>query len=89
MAEAKTVNDKTEQHEGEAVTSTPPVAGAGPVKKDMEHATQASGYKGDNPATAGPGPTGVDSKTPENREGRLNPSAPEDSNTTPGTTGSK
>jgi hypothetical protein len=71
------------------VTSTPPTKGSGPVREDPVHATQPSGPKGDNPSTAGPGPTGVTSKTPENRPGRLNPSAPEDSNTTPGTTSDK
>lgn len=50
---------------------------------------QPSGPKGDNPATAGPGQTGVRSNTPENRQGHLNPSAPEDVNTTPGTTSEK
>ena len=50
---------------------------------------QPSGPKGDNPATAGPGPTHVDSNTPENEGGHLNPSAPEDANTTPGTTTDK
>ena len=48
-----------------------------------------SGAKGDDPSTAGPGPTRVQSNTPENAEGRLNPSAPEDANTTPGSTGDK
>ena len=52
---------------------TPPDAGAEP-----------SGYRGDNPATAGPGSTAVNSDTPENKAGHLNPSAPEDSNVTPG-----
>ena len=47
-----------------------------------------SGPRGDNPATAGPGPTSVNSKTPENAEGHLNPS-PEDANATPGTTPDK
>jgi hypothetical protein len=56
---------------------------------NSKHAVQPSGPKGDNPATAGPGPTKVQSKTPENRLGRINPSAPEDVNTTPGTTGEK
>ena len=51
-----------------------------------EHAVEPSGPKGDNPATAGPGPTKIQSGTPENRLGRINPSAPEDTNTTPGTT---
>jgi hypothetical protein len=54
-----------------------------------EHAVDPSGPKGDNPATAGPGPTQVQSGTPENRLGRINPSAPEDANTTPGTTREK
>lgn len=47
---------------------------------------QPSGPRGDNPSTAGPGPTGVRSNTPENALGHLNPSAPEDGNTTPGST---
>ncbi len=47
---------------------------------------EPSGYGGTNPSTAGPGPTAVRSDTPENREGRLNPSAPGDTGTTPGST---
>ncbi len=47
---------------------------------------EPSGYRGDNPSTAGPGPTGVRSETPENSEGGLNPSAPGDTGTTPGST---
>jgi hypothetical protein len=43
-----------------------------------------SGPKGDNPATAGPGPTAVRSGTPENAKGEINPS-PEDTNVTPKT----
>ena len=54
-----------------------------------EHAVEPSGPKGDNPATAGPGPTKIQSGTPENRLGRINPSAPEDANTTPGPTREK
>jgi hypothetical protein len=46
------------------------------------HGVQPSGPRGDNPATAGPGPTNVRSGTPENRLGHINPSAPEDANTT-------
>jgi hypothetical protein len=48
-----------------------------------------SGNQGDNPATAGPGKTEVQSKTPENARGHLNPSAPEDANITPGSAGVK
>ncbi len=50
---------------------------------------EPSGYKGDNPSTAGPGQTAVRSNTPENNAGHMNPSAPEDSNTTPGSGASK
>ena len=53
------------------------------------HAVEPSGPKGDNPATAGPGPTEVRSKTPENSQGHINPSAPEDANITPGTSAKK
>jgi hypothetical protein len=75
--------------EGAPVTSTPAGTDAGPVRQDQQHGTQASGPRADNPSTAGPGPTGVNSSTPENASGQLNPSAPEDSNTTPGTTSDK
>ncbi len=47
-------------------------------------AAEPSGPKGDNAATAGPGKTEVTSNTPENAQGKINPSAPEDANTTPG-----
>jgi hypothetical protein len=60
-----------------------------PSPENSAHAVQPSGPKGDNPATAGPGPTNVKSSTPENRLGHINPSAPEDANTTPGTTNTK
>jgi hypothetical protein len=48
-----------------------------------------SGPKGDNPATAGPGKHDVRSQTPENAQGHINPSSPEDANTTPGSVGEK
>jgi hypothetical protein len=48
-----------------------------------------SGPKGDNPATAGQGKTDVNSNTPENAKGHINPSAPEDANVTPGSVGEK
>jgi hypothetical protein len=60
-----------------------------PPLTDDQYAVEPSGPKGDNPATAGPGPTKVKSNTPENNLGHINPSAPEDANTTPGTTGKK
>ena len=62
-------------------SSTPPPA--------QHPAVEPSGPKADNPATAGPGKTQVKSNTPENAAGHLNPSAPEDSNTTPGSTTAK
>ena len=45
---------------------------------------QPSGPVGDNPATAGSGETKVNSKTPENAAGKINPSAPGETGTTPG-----
>ena len=58
------------------------------VNKDQENAAavEPSGYKGDNPSSAGPGSTGIRSSTPENSGGTINPSAPGDTGTTPGTT---
>lgn len=50
-------------------------------------AAQPSGPKGDDPSTAGPGETRLHSTTPENLEGRLNPSAPGNTGTTPGSDG--
>jgi hypothetical protein len=48
---------------------------------------QPSGVEGGNPATAGRGETRVHSGTPENSEGRLDPSAPGETGTTPGSNG--
>ena len=45
---------------------------------------QASGYRGNNPGTAGSGETHVSTATPENAIGQLNPSSPADTGTTPG-----
>ena len=54
---------------------------------EKHEAAEPSGPKDDS--LAGTGKTEVQSNTPENRLGHLNPSAPEDSNTTPGTVGEK
>lgn len=43
---------------------------------------EPSGPRGANPATAGRGETKVNSRTAENADGRLNPSAPADTGTT-------
>ncbi|MEO6802234.1 MAG: hypothetical protein ABI197_03195 [Granulicella sp.] len=81
------------KHEnGHEVSMTNPVdkpESSSRISAENDAKAQPSGPKGDNPATAGPGPTGVRSNTPENRLGHLNPSAPEDANTTPGTVGEK
>lgn len=69
-------------------------SGPRPVEAARTPGTQAkavepSGPRGDDPSTAGPGATGVVSSTPENDKGHLNPSAPEDANTTPKSTTDK
>ena len=46
---------------------------------------QPSGPKGDNPATAGQGNTKVNDGSAEQAEGSLNPAAPGNTGTTPGT----
>jgi hypothetical protein len=89
QAKSGTKPQANQKDEGPPVTSTPAGTDAGPVRDDPQHGTQASGPRGDNPSTAGPGPTTVNSNTPENKPGKLNPSAPEDANTTPGTTSDK
>ena len=48
---------------------------------------QPSGPLGDNPATAGPGETDVNSSTPENAANQINPSAPGETGTTSGKKG--
>jgi hypothetical protein len=50
---------------------------------------EPSGYRGDNPSTAGPGDTGIHSATPENSGGQINPSAPGQTGTTPDTDADK
>ena len=45
---------------------------------------QPSGYRGNNPSTAGPGQTHVESATPDNAQKQLDPSAPGETGTTPG-----
>ena len=46
-------------------------------------AVTPSGPMGDNPATAGTGKRQLCSKTPENADGEINPSAPGQTGTTP------
>jgi hypothetical protein len=60
-----------------------------PSPQDQKAAATPSGPAGDNPATAGPGHTAVDSNTPENKQGALDPSAPGNTGTTPGSVGEK
>ena len=49
-------------------------------------AEEPSGYRGENPSTAGLGGTSIRSATPENARGHIDPSAPGETGTTPGTT---
>ena len=63
-----------------------PQSAADRTPQEKAAKVEPSGYKGGNPSTAGPGNTGVASPTPENKLGHLNPSAPGDAGTTPGST---
>ena len=62
---------------------------AHPAGQPKQAGVTPSGSKGENPATAGEGKSDVQSQTPENAKGHLNPSAPEDANVTPGSAGEK
>ena len=79
MAQAS--NQSPEEVRNAAKSGEPATQGGG-----QGGSPQPSGPKGDNPGTVGPGPTAVKSTTPENALGHLNPSSPEDSNTSPGST---
>jgi len=48
---------------------------------------EPSGPKGDNPGTAGSGEIAVKQPAAQDERGRLNPSAPGETGTTPGTNG--
>ena len=65
--------------------STEPLPDSKPAQEQAAK-VEPSGYRGDNPSSAGPGPTGIRSATPENSGGAINPSAPGDTGTTPATT---
>ena len=60
--------------------STPPAA----EQHSTEDGVEPSGYRGDNPATGGPGRVGLQNEKSDEREGLWNPSSPEDGNITPG-----
>ena len=86
-AQAASRSDREQMEEAEEKESrSTPSSG---VVTPQQAGAEPSGYRGDNPATGGPGQTGVSSNTPENSLGHLNPSAPEDSNVTPGSTAQK
>jgi len=55
----------------------------GMMEGDPGKAATPSGPKGDNPATAGTGARQLNSKTPENADGEINPSAPGETGCTP------
>jgi hypothetical protein len=56
---------------------------------DPKLAAEPSGPKGNIDNTAGAGPTKVNSNTPENNKGAIDPSAPGNTGITPGTAGEK
>lgn len=80
-------SEKTGQAQQEAAANhgaaAPHPASAGAA--ELNAGEEPSGYRGENPSTAGTGSTGIHSATPENAAGRINPSAPGDTGTTPNT----
>ncbi len=85
MAEDQLLNQTNEanKHQDSATHDAP-----GKLTGDRGDAkAQPSGYRGENPGTAGSGETHVESATPDNAVQQLNPSAPGDTGTTPGSNG--
>lgn len=75
-------SEKTGQEQKEAAM---PHAGSA-EKAELNAGEEPSGYRGENPSTAGSGSTGIHSSTPENAAGKINPSAPGNTGITPSTT---
>ncbi len=76
--------DNSDKTAAEMKGVTPP---KGRERAEDREGEEPSGYRGENPSNSGLGNTSVSSGTPENANGRLNPSAPGDTGTTPGSTG--
>ncbi len=83
------VRDETVQ-QGNSDKTVADMDGAAPTSRheraEDREGEEPSGYRGENPANSGLGNTSVSSDTPENANGRLNPSSPGDTGTTPGST---
>ena len=83
MADTQTQDQTNEasQHQAGGTNDAPsPMPHMDPQAK-----ADPSGYRGNVDATAGPGGTHVASATPDNAVEQLNPSAPGNTGTTPGT----
>ncbi len=82
MADIQTQDQTNEanKHQGPQTNNAPsPMPHTEPGAK-----AEPSGYRGNDPGTAGAGNTQVQSNTPENAVGQLNPSSPGATGTTPG-----
>lgn len=82
MADIQTQDQTNEanKHQPEQTNDAPsPLTGGNGDAK-----AQPSGYRGNNPSTAGSGETHVESSTPDNAQKQLDPSAPAETGTTPG-----
>lgn len=72
-----------QQAAGARQAEHPASGGSGVLEGDRgDAAAQPSGPRGDNPATAGSGESKVNSATPENAVGEINPGAPAETGTT-------
>lgn len=82
MAETQTQDQTNKANEkGQPQTNDAP----GTLTGDRGDAkAEPSGYRGNNPGSAGSGETHVESATPANAIQQLNPSSPADTGTTPG-----
>lgn len=83
------VRDENVQHDNSDKTAAGMSDSAPPTHRERAEdrvGEEPSGYRGENPSSSGTGNTSVSSDTPENANGRINPSAPGDTGTTPSST---
>jgi hypothetical protein len=79
---------QTQDQTNEANKNQPPQTNDAPTtmpETKPESKAEPSGYRGNNPSTAGPGQTHVDANVPDKAVQQLNPAAPGNTGTTPNT----
>lgn len=82
MADSQTQDQTNEANKNQQPSTNDAPGVLGGDRGDAK--AEPSGYRGNNSGTSGTGETHVNSATPESAEQKLNPSAPGNTGTTPG-----